>query len=78
MAGEDAPVGRNELVAEGRMEIGSSERFFAFLDGEYLGQALIGHFGLPEERGHTDLGRVHVAVELLGQVNSPGSAPGPG
>ena len=77
-AGEDAAVGRNDLVAEGQVEIGPSERFFVFLDGEYLGLALIGRFGLPEERGHTDLRRVHVAVELLGQVNSPRSAPGPG
>jgi hypothetical protein len=30
------------------MEIGPSERFFVFLDGEYLGLALIGNFELPE------------------------------
>ena len=41
-------------------------RFFVFLDGEYLGKAPIGHFGLPEDRGHTDPGRVRVTVERLG------------
>ena len=59
-------VGRNEAVAEGRLKIGPSERFFVFLDGEYLGKAPIGHFGLPEDRGYTDPGRVRVTVERLG------------
>jgi hypothetical protein len=58
------------------MEIGPSERFFVFLDGEYLGQALIGHFGLPEERGYSDPGRG--IVKRLGQEDSPERDPDPG
>jgi hypothetical protein len=56
---------RGEFVAEGKMEVGPAEHYFTFLDGEYLGRLLINHFGLPEERGYTDLGRVRVTVELL-------------
>ena len=56
---------RGEFVAEGKVEIGPSEKFFVFLDGEYLGQKLMDHFRLPEERGYTDLGRVRVTVERL-------------
>lgn len=33
-----------------------SGRFFVFLDGEYLGQQLVRHFRLPEERDYNDLG----------------------
>lgn len=69
---------RNEFVAEGQLEIGPSERFFVFLDGEYLGKALIGHFGLPEERGYTNLGRVRVTVERLGREDNPEGDPGSG
>lgn len=58
---------RKEFVAEGKMEIGPSAQFFVFLDGDYLGQQLVSHFGLPEERGYTDLGRVRVTVERLGE-----------
>lgn len=54
-----------EFVAEGRVEIGPSEKFFVFLDGEYLGQRLMDHFQLPEERGYTSLGRVRITVERL-------------
>jgi len=60
------------------MEIGSTERFFVFLDGEYLGKALIGHFGLPEERGYTNLGRVRVTAERLGREDGPGRDPSTG
>lgn len=56
---------RGGFVAEGKMEIGPTEKFFVFFDGEYLGQRLVDHFGLPEERGYTDLGRVRVTVERL-------------
>ncbi len=56
---------RTEFVAEGQMQIGPSGQFFLFLDGEYLGHLLIKNFGLPEERGYTDLGRVRVTVERL-------------
>jgi hypothetical protein len=58
-------VERKEFVAEGKMEVGPSERFFVFLEGDYLGSQLIKHFGLPEERGYTDLGRVRVTIERL-------------
>ena len=43
----------------------ASEQFFVFLDGEHLGQRLLRHFRLPEERGYTDLGRVRVTVERM-------------
>ena len=51
--------------SEGQMQIGPSERFFVFLDGLYLGERLVEHFGLAEERGFTNLGRVRVTVERL-------------
>ncbi len=53
------------FVTEGQMQIGPMESFFIFLDGEYLGQRLVRHFGLPEERGYTELGRVRITVERL-------------
>ena len=56
---------RGEFVAEGLMEIGPSEKYFLFLDGEHLGQLLLCHFRLPEERGYTKLGHVRVTVEWL-------------
>lgn len=77
-AGLEEAVERSEFVAEGMMEVGPSERFFVFLDGDYLGKALVDHFGLPEERGYTALGRVRVTVERLRQEESPGDEPGPG
>lgn len=54
-----------EFVAEGSLEIGPSTQYFVFLDGEYLGQRVVDHFGLPEERGYTKLGRVRITVERL-------------
>jgi hypothetical protein len=56
---------RDDFVAEGKLELGPSERFFLFLGGEYLGKQLADHYGLPEERGYTDFGRVRVTVERL-------------
>jgi len=56
---------RDDFVAEGKLEVGPSERFFVFLDGDYLGQRLADHFRLPEERGYTDFGHVRVTVERL-------------
>jgi hypothetical protein len=53
------------LVVEGHMQIGPTERFFIFVDGELLGEHLVNHFGLPKERGYTDVGRVRVTVEML-------------
>lgn len=58
---------RKEFVAEGKMEVGPTEKFFVMLDGDFLGRRLVGHFGLPEEKGYTDLGRVWVTVERLGE-----------
>jgi hypothetical protein len=58
---------RGEFVAEGEMQIGPHEKYFIFLDGEYLAQLLIDHFGLPAERGFTDLGQVRVTVERLSE-----------
>ncbi len=56
---------RDDFVAEGAMGVGPTEKFFVFLDGEYLGKLLVDHFRLPEEKGYTDLGRVRVTVEWL-------------
>ena len=56
---------RGEFVAEGQMQIGPTERFFDFLDGEHLGDLLVNHFGLPIDRDYTDVGRVRVTVERL-------------
>lgn len=56
---------RETFVAEGNMTVGPTEKYFLFLDGDYLGKQLVGHFGLPEERGYADLGRVRVTVERL-------------
>ena len=59
-----------EFVAEGELEVGPSAQYFVFLDGEYLGQRLVDHFGLPSEKGYTRLGRVRVSVERLGEARS--------
>ena len=56
---------RNKFVAEGKMAVDPSARYFVFLDGEYLGRGLVDHFGLPEERGYTDLGHVRITVERM-------------
>jgi hypothetical protein len=56
---------RGEFVAEGHMQLGPAEKYFIFLDGEYLGALVAKHFDVPEERGYTDLGRMRVTVEML-------------
>jgi len=56
---------RERFEAEGKLEVGPKESFFALLDGEYLGKALLEHFGGAKESGYTDLGRVRVTVERL-------------
>jgi len=56
---------RGEFVAEGHMQLGPTEYYFLFLDGEYLGKLVSEHFGIPEERGYNDIGRVRVTVEML-------------
>ena len=55
----------NKFVAEGKLEIGPTKKFFIFLDGEYLGKLLVDHFDMPGELGYCDLGRVRVTVERL-------------
>lgn len=69
MAVERAAVERGDFVAEGQMQLGLMEKYFHFLDGEHLGKLVSKHFGLPEERGYTDLGRVRVTVERLEKVH---------
>jgi hypothetical protein len=56
---------RGKFVVEGQMQIGPTERFFTFVDGEILGELLVRHFGLPREPVYTDVGRVRVTVERL-------------
>ena len=63
-AGEGTAM-RNKFVAEGKMAVDPPARYFVFLDGEYLGRRLVDHFGLPEERGYTYLGRIRITVERL-------------
>ncbi|HZY64412.1 MAG: hypothetical protein M3N10_07270 [Actinomycetota bacterium] len=55
----------DKFVAEGKMEIGPKEKFFVFLDGEYVGKLLVDHFQLPGGSGYCDLGRVRLTVESL-------------
>jgi hypothetical protein len=55
----------SRFSVEGQMQIGPSEYFFVFLDGEWLGKQLVEHFALPQERGYTDMGRVRVTIERL-------------
>ena len=54
-----------KFVAEGQMQVGPTEKFFVLLDGEYLGERLVRHFQLPEEKDYTNLGRVRITVEKL-------------
>lgn len=61
--------------AEGKLEIGPSEQYFIFLDGDWLGQLLLDHFGLPSERGYTNLGRVRISVEMLKEPGTGEPAP---
>ena len=56
---------RGEFVTEGNMEVGPTEHFFLFVDGQHLGQLLLRHFRLPEERGDTKLGHARITVERL-------------
>lgn len=53
------------FVAEGKMQVGPSAEYFLFLDGDYLGKQVADHFGVPAERGYSDLGRVRITVERL-------------
>lgn len=59
---------RTEFVAEGQIQIGPTEKFFVLLDGEYLGERLVKHFRLPEEKDYTDLGHVRITVERLEEL----------
>ena len=73
---------RGEFVVEGHMQLGPTEYYFVFLDGEYLGNLLCDHFGIPEEHGYTEVGRARVTVGDVGSLadleHGPGSwKPGP-
>jgi hypothetical protein len=56
---------RGKFVMEGHMKIGPYEQYFIFLDRALLGQLLLRHYGLPEQRGYTEVGRVRVTIERL-------------
>ncbi len=47
------------------MEIGPQESYFIFLDGDYLGDLLSKHFGIPKEKGYRSAGRVRISVEVI-------------
>jgi hypothetical protein len=65
--GKGAAMDRGAFVAEGKLEVGPSRDYFAFLGGEFLGRLLLDHFGGEEELGYTDLGRVRITVERIGE-----------
>jgi hypothetical protein len=56
---------QGKFVVEGDMQIGPQKQFFIFLDGEHLGQLVLRHRRIAEERGDTKVGRVRVTVEWL-------------
>lgn len=56
---------RGAFVREGQMQVCSGDKYFVFLDGDYLGNLLVEHFRLPKERDYTEVGRVRVTVERL-------------
>lgn len=59
---------REDYAAEGTLQVGPAEKYFVFLDGEYLGKSLPEHFKLPTERGYTEVGRVRITVEVLNKL----------
>ena len=67
-----------KFVAEGVVEVGPKEDYFAFVDGEYLGALLRRHFGVGSERGYTSLGRMRVTVERIEDPDPSGETPGRG
>jgi hypothetical protein len=56
---------RGKFVVEGHMRIGPYREYFFFLDGAFLADLVLRHYGLPEERGYTHVGRVRVTIERL-------------
>ena len=64
-SGKGSKVEQDKFVAEGFLEIGPYEKYFLFLDGEWLAHSLMKHFRVPEERGYKQLGRVRITVEKL-------------
>jgi len=40
-------VNREAFVAEGKLEIGPTEKYFVFLDGAFLAELLAKHFRVP-------------------------------
>jgi hypothetical protein len=65
---EGATMERGAFVGEGKLEVGPSKDYFAFMDGDFLGHLLLEHLGAAEETGCTDLGRVRVTVERIEEV----------
>ena len=47
------------------MQVGPVEKYFVFLDGDYLGNLLVEHFRLSEERDYTDVGREPITLKRL-------------
>jgi hypothetical protein len=66
-----ATMERGVFEAEGKLQVGPSKDYFAFLDGDFLGRLLLDHFGGEEEMGYTDPRprarhrRAHRGVALL-------------
>ncbi len=55
----------DKFVAEGLLEIGPMRNYFIFLDGDQLGDLLLKHPGIPEQRGYRSAGRVRITVERI-------------
>lgn len=56
----------DKFVAQGELTIGPMEDYFIFLDGQYLGDLLSGHMGIPKQKGYRSAGRMRVTVERIG------------
>lgn len=41
-------IEKDVFVKEGQGQVGPGEKYFVFVDGDYLGGLLIDHFGLPK------------------------------
>jgi hypothetical protein len=49
----------------GRCRSAPGDKYFVFLDGDYLGNLLVEHFRLPNGRDCTEVGPVRVTGERL-------------
>ena len=70
-------VSEDVFSVENHAEIGTSVQYFDSLDGDWLG-GLLNHLDLTEERGYTDMGRIHIAFEPLAEsgTGEPPTSPG--